>query len=101
MPAADRGGSTSVRGRIRCPHSSGDLQGSCDAADLGQVGQTDRRIAGGIIERVLNTSFTPPEQGNKRTHFTYRLQHSLIGLSYDDATVTIDLRRTCIVQNIL
>jgi len=32
---ADRGGSTSVRGQIRSPHSSGGLQGSCGAAGLG------------------------------------------------------------------
>jgi len=35
--AADRGGSTSVRGRIRSPHSSGGLQGSCVARGLGAV----------------------------------------------------------------
>jgi len=51
--SADRGGSTSVRGRIRSPHSSGGLQGSCGAAGLGavrlcQVGQTDGRIAASL-----------------------------------------------------
>jgi len=35
MLCADRGGSTSMRGRIRSPHSSGGLQGSCGAAGLG------------------------------------------------------------------
>jgi len=34
-PHADRGGSTSVRGRIRSPHSSGGLQASCSTAGLG------------------------------------------------------------------
>jgi len=53
MPPAGRGGSTSVRGRIRSPHSSDGPQGSCGAADLGaarlgQVGQTDGRTDGRI-----------------------------------------------------
>jgi len=63
---ADRGRSTSVRGRIRSPHTSGGLQGSCGAAGLGaarlagqgaarlgiavarlgQVGQTDGQTNG-------------------------------------------------------
>ena len=43
MPPADRGGSTSVRGRIRSPHSSGGL-----AQRLGQVGQTDGQTDGRI-----------------------------------------------------
>jgi len=38
MPPADRGGSTSVRGRIRIPHSSDGLQPiACGAAGLGAV----------------------------------------------------------------
>jgi len=53
-PAADRGGSTSVRGQIRSPHSSGGLQGSCAAYCLWRIwprrcvlrpAGTDRRIA--------------------------------------------------------
>ena len=35
MPLADSGGSASVRRRIRSPHSSRGLQGSCGAAGLG------------------------------------------------------------------
>jgi len=38
---ADHGGSTSVRGQIRIPHSSGGLQGSCDAAGLGAAARLD------------------------------------------------------------
>ena len=37
MPPADRGGSTFVRGRIRSPHSSDGLQGSCGAAGVGAL----------------------------------------------------------------
>jgi len=49
---ADRGGSTSVCGRIRSPHSSGGLQGSCGttvlgAAHLGHLGQTDGKQTDG------------------------------------------------------
>jgi len=45
MTPADRGGSTSVRGRICSPHSCGGLHGSRGAAvaRLGRVGQTDRQ----------------------------------------------------------
>jgi len=49
IPLADRGGSTSVRGRIRSLHSSGGLQGSCAAySPIGQLGQTDGRTDRGI-----------------------------------------------------
>ena len=41
-PPANRGGSTSVRGRIRSPHSSGGLAWR-GAARLRQAGQTDGR----------------------------------------------------------
>jgi len=64
MPAADgsstRGGSTSVRGRVRSPHIFGGrpAAGSQHADSLGscatpRLGQTDGRIAVSLNARVL------------------------------------------------
>jgi len=52
MPAADRGGSTSVRGRIRSPRSCGGL--AIGAAHLAGPGGTDRQTDGRIAAS-LNT----------------------------------------------
>ena len=50
MPTADRGGSTSVRGQISSPHSSGGLRGSCADYSLWRSWprQSDRRTDGRI-----------------------------------------------------
>jgi len=59
MPPADgsstRGGSTSVRGRVRCPHICGGrpAAGSQRAYSLGWKGQTDGRIAVSLMRPPL------------------------------------------------
>ena len=65
MLRADRGGSTSVRGRIRSPHSSGGLQGSCGAAGLGaaRLGQLLRAKPAGTDRQTdgsRHRSMPPP-----------------------------------------
>ena len=75
MPPTDRGGSTSVRGRIHSPHSSGGLAQALRAqARLDQQTdrQTDRRTDGGIAYCLLR-------QGHK-TGITILLLHSCNGL---------------------
>jgi len=58
IPLADRGGSTSVRGRIRSLHSSGGLQGSCAAYSPRPAG-TNRRTDG----RIAVSLNAPTEEG--------------------------------------
>ena len=84
MPPADRGGSTSVRGRIRSPHSSGGLQGSCAAYSLWRswhrrsaYASWDRRTDGSTASKICFKSLAKI-WSNQRLHNLSISQISLL-----------------------
>ena len=73
MPPADRGGSTSVRGQIHSPHSSGGLQGCCAAPIACGLASWDRQTDG----RIAVSLNAPPYDGGITRAYLENLAHEV------------------------